>query len=105
MTMTFRLLVLFATVGGSARLFAATPDAPVDFARDVLPVLSDNCFHCHGPDEKGRKAKLRLDTKEGAYRVKDDVAVVVPGDSARSELVKRILSDDPDEQMPPPDGV
>ncbi|MDB5295911.1 MAG: Planctomycete cytochrome [Phycisphaerales bacterium] len=77
----------------------------VDFARDVLPVLSDNCFHCHGPDEKARKAKLRLDTKDGAYRVADGVAVVAPGNSGGSELVRRILSDDPDEAMPPPGGV
>ena len=77
-------------------------DPPVDFARDVLPILSDNCFHCHGPDEKARKAKLRLDTKEGAFRVRDGEAVIVPGKSAESELVRRITADDPDEVMPPP---
>jgi len=53
--------------------------APVDFAREVLPILSDACYKCHGPDEKSRKAKLRLDLKEGLYRTRDDVAVVEPG--------------------------
>jgi len=97
------LQALLLWVGLAAPLQAA--ETPVSFARDVLPVLSDNCFHCHGPDEKARKARLRLDTKEGAFRVSDDVAVIVPGKSDSSELVRRILSDDPDEQMPPPDGV
>src|SRR5687768_18466707 len=99
---TFTFLALFLALCGPA--WAAAP-AKVDYARDVLPILSDNCFHCHGPDEPARKAKLRLDTKEGAYRVKDDVAVVRPGKSDESELVTRVFSDDPDEVMPPPDGV
>ena len=74
---------------------------PVDYARDVLPILSDNCYHCHGPDEAARKAKLRLDTEEGAFRVKDGVAVIAPHNPAGSELVRRITSTDPDEVMPP----
>src|SRR5687767_4797380 len=72
---------------------------PVDFSRDVLPILSDNCFFCHGPDENARKAKLRLDTKESTLRTKDPI--VVPGKSAESELVKRIVSHDAEEVMPP----
>jgi hypothetical protein len=85
-------------------LFVAVPlrAADVDFARDVLPILSDNCFHCHGPDEKARKAKLRLDTKDGAFRVRDGEAVIVPGKSGDSELVRRLQSHDADEVMPPP---
>jgi hypothetical protein len=71
----------------------------VDFARDVLPVLSDNCFKCHGPDENARKAELRLDTKEEALR---KGGPIVPGKSAESALVKRIESSDPNEVMPPP---
>ena len=74
----------------------------VDFGREVLPVLSDACFHCHGPDENARKAKLRLDTREGVFRTKDGVTVVKPGNLEDSELVTRITSTDPDEQMPPP---
>ena len=86
------LFVLFA-----GRLPAAEP---IDFSRDVLPTLSDNCFRCHGPDAAARKGKLRLDTKDGALR-KDD-PVIVSGKSADSELIRRIASTDPDERMPPP---
>src|SRR6266516_938213 len=75
--------------------------ATVDFSRDILPILSDNCFQCHGPDEKARKAKLRFDTKEGAFRVKDGKTVIVPGKSAESELVRRITTTDMDDRMPP----
>ncbi len=75
---------------------------PVNFSREILPILSDNCYQCHGPDEQARKAKLRFDTKEGASRVKDGTAVIVPGKSAESELVRRISSTDPEEIMPPP---
>jgi hypothetical protein len=78
--------------------------APVDFNHDIQPILSDNCYHCHGPDEKARKAKLRLDTKEGAFRVKDGKAVIRPGDAKASELVRRITTDDQDDLMPPPDS-
>jgi hypothetical protein len=77
----------------------------IDYARDVLPILSSKCYHCHGPDEEARMRDLRLDTKEGAFRVEDGVAVVVPGNVAESELVRRITSDDPDEVMPPADDI
>src|SRR5262249_15653369 len=59
------------------------------------------CTQCHGPDEKARKAKLRFDTKEGAFRVLDGKAVIVPGKSAESELIHRITTDDADDHMPP----
>ncbi|MGH7957532.1 MAG: DUF1549 domain-containing protein, partial [Opitutaceae bacterium] len=78
--------------------------APVDYGREVRPILSDKCYHCHGPDEKGRKAKLRFDTKEGAFRVKDDIAAIVPGKSAESELIFRVTSTDTEEVMPPPEA-
>ncbi len=74
----------------------------VDFALEVRPILSDACFRCHGPDEKGRKAELRLDQKEGAFRTKDGVTVIKPGSLDDSDLAVRITSTDPDEQMPPP---
>ncbi|MDR3638092.1 MAG: DUF1549 domain-containing protein, partial [Isosphaeraceae bacterium] len=71
----------------------------IDFSRDVLPILSDHCFACHGPDAKARKGGLRLDVKEGVLR--DQEPVVVAGHVAESELYLRITSDDPDERMPP----
>src|SRR5437870_2148150 len=80
----------------------AVTAAPVDFARDVLPILSDACFHCLGPDEKKREKELRLDTKEGLYRTVDGVTVVAPGKPEASDLVVRITSKDRDEVMPPP---
>jgi hypothetical protein len=75
---------------------------PVDFSRDVQPILSENCYHCHGPDPKTREGQLRLDTREGAYRTLDGVTVVKPGDPANSELIVRIFSQDQDEVMPTP---
>ncbi len=78
--------------------------APVDFNRDVRPILSDKCYHCHGPDEQGRKAKLHFDTKEGAFREKDGTTVILPGKSAESELILRVSSTEADEMMPPPDS-
>jgi hypothetical protein len=73
---------------------------PVSFSRDVLPILSDNCFSCHGPDEGHRKADLRLDTREGATA--DSIQAVVPGRPEASELIRRIVSTDEEEVMPPP---
>lgn len=70
----------------------------VDFNREIRPILSNACFACHGPDEKVRKADLRLDTREGA--VAD--GGIVPGKPDDSTILKRILSDDPTEVMPPP---
>jgi len=84
-------------------LFAAVPAPaaePVSFSRDVLPILSDNCFSCHGPDEGHRKADLRLDTREGATA--DSIQAVVPGRPEASELIRRIVATDEDEVMPPP---
>jgi hypothetical protein len=76
--------------------------APVDFNRDVRPILSEKCFHCHGPDEESRKAKLRLDLRDSALADREGFRAIVPGDPDASELMVRILSKDPDEVMPPP---
>jgi hypothetical protein len=83
---------------------AAATSNEVDFNRQVRPILSDKCYFCHGPDEKARKAKLRLDTPEGVFRVKDGKAVVSPGKESESELIRRITTSDPDDHMPPPDS-
>ena len=69
----------------------------VDFDREVRPILADNCFACHGPDEKARKGKLRLDTQEGAFA---KTGVILPGNAAKSRLLDRILSTDDGEHMP-----
>src|SRR3974390_1688059 len=75
---------------------------PVNFARDVRTGLSDNCVACHGPDDKKRKAGLRLDTKEGVMaKVKSGSATVIPGKPEESELIFRIETDDPEAKMPP----
>src|SRR3954453_2394685 len=77
----------------------------IDFNFQIRPLLSDRCFKCHGPDEKSRKAKLRLDTAEGAYAICDAATgarAIVPLQPEKSDVVRRIMSNDPDEQMPPP---
>ncbi len=81
---------------------AASAERPIDFARDVRPILSSVCFTCHGPDVDTREADLRLDTFDGLTANLGGSFAVVPGNVAQSELAKRILSADPDEQMPPP---
>lgn len=78
---------------------AVAAEDDVQFNRDIRPILSANCFACHGPDEKHREADLRLDDREAAV----DAGAIVPGKTDESELVARIFSDDPDEVMPPAD--
>jgi len=93
--------VLLATLSLSQRATAQTEGQAasgraVRFSTDIRPILSDRCFHCHGPDEESREAELRLDIAPEADHI------VVPGKPAESELFRRITSTDPDEQMPPP---
>ncbi len=76
---------------------------PIEFSRDVLPILSAHCFACHGPDEGERQADLRLDLESGAKGAADVTGVVVEGDPAASRLIERITSDDASDVMPPPD--
>ena len=73
----------------------------VDFTRDVRPILSEACFHCHGPDKKTRKAKLRLDLPEGAMADLGGYQAVVAGNPNESELIARIITEDEDDHMPP----
>src|SRR5262249_26224787 len=108
----FRRPVLF--VGSLAALLAvllarplATRAAPkalpatIEFNRDIRPILSDNCFHCHGPDQARRKAKLRLDTEEGAFADLKDGPVIVRGDRSKGALNQRITADTEKHRMPP----
>ncbi len=74
----------------------------VQFNRDIRPILSGRCFQCHGPDEKNRKAGLRLDTPEGATKDRGGYKAISPGKPEESELMKRITSHEPGEVMPPP---
>ena len=96
-----------ASIGSLAALWIAAPastQAAIDFNRDIRPILSDNCFFCHGPDSEERKAGLRLDVEEDA---KADLGGYRPVDVAHpeeSEILLRILSSDPDDQMPPPES-
>jgi len=76
----------------------------VDFSRQILPILSENCFNCHGPDADHRKAKLRLDDESDAKKDRDGDAVIVPGNSVKSLFVSRIETTDADDLMPPPDS-
>ena len=76
----------------------------IQFNRDVRPILSGKCFHCHGPSEKFREADLRLDLPEEAFFEKDGFAAIVPGSTEDSEAWHRIVSDDPEDIMPPPES-
>ena len=89
---------LFVAFGMLVLVPPAAADGPaaqaVDFNRHIRPLLSKNCFACHGPDEKARKAKLRLDTKEGAFaKLRGGSPAVVPGKSADSLLLYRVTAD------------
>ncbi len=77
---------------------------PVVFNRDVRPILSDNCFPCHGPDANHREADLRLDVRDDATRLRDGTAAIVPGQPDPSLLVARITHAASDERMPPPES-
>ena len=79
---------------------SARPQSRVEYNRDIRPILSDNCFHCHGPDKNTRKAKLRLDLRDDAIAHE----AFVPGQPDQSALIKRIFTADPDDVMPPPDS-
>jgi len=100
--LNFKTVALLAVALAVTFCFADATE--VSFDRDIRPILSDNCFHCHGPDAQERKAKLRLDTRSGALADLGGYSSVAPGDPAKSELFLRISSDDPEEKMPPHDS-
>jgi hypothetical protein len=93
----FRIL-LVVTVAG----VCLAAEKPVDFDRDIRPILSDHCFACHGPDDKRRMANLRLDTQEGLFADRGSYKIVVPGQPANSRLLARISDPNKARRMPPP---
>ena len=108
----FFWLAVLATLAAAAGGFswAATPAAPsspprLSFNNDIRPIISENCFACHGPDHANRQAGLRLDTFEQATEELDSgMRAIVPEDVAASELIARVVADDPDIVMPPPEA-
>ena len=101
----FRSVAIFSLLLAFGLVARAAESRRVDFNDQIRPLLSDRCYRCHGPDSGSRKAKLRLDTREGALTELDDGwAVVKPGDPGKSELISRIFTANEDDLMPPPDS-
>ncbi len=92
------LLSLSSVMAAPSESTAA--DESIAFGRDVQPILARRCFACHGPDEENREADLRIDSLESII----DNGLIVPGEPDESELLRRVLSNDPDERMPPPEA-
>src|SRR5262245_16352841 len=97
------LAVLTPAAAASRADDAAAPARKLDFTREIRPILTNHCWSCHGPDEKQRKAGLRLDlTEPSRAKLESGFAAIVPGKSGESEVVARIESADEAEIMPPP---
>ena len=106
-----RLFIALLSSASLAGMFSATrpapvaaaeaPTKPVDFNREIRPILSDTCFKCHGPDEKKRMAKMRLDETEGLFVDRGGYKIIVPGNSAQSKIYQKISSKDVAFRMPP----
>ncbi|MBD8491292.1 PSD1 domain-containing protein [Echinicola sp. CAU 1574] len=100
-------LFLFSCGKSEEGRIALSASDQVSYNFHVRPILSDKCFACHGPDANKREAGLRLDTEEGAYAALKDAPsqhVIVPGDPEQSVAYQKIISEDPSEQMPPPES-
>lgn len=95
-------MIFRAALVAGALTLGASAGEKVAFNRDVRPILSDNCFACHGPDSGQRKGKLRLDQRHAALTGGESGPALVPGKPDESEVMKRIVSTDRDEVMPPP---
>ena len=94
-----RTIVVLGVLAWCTGVARDVPADDIDFNRDVRPILSEFCFACHGPDKQARKGDLRLDTEAGLTRS----GILVAGQPAKSKLVQRIESDDPEQRMPPPE--
>ena len=104
-SMFVRRAALLLLIGWPCASTIAAPAGKINYDRQIRPILSNNCFKCHGPDGQERKAQLRFDTPDGPLAAGESgKKAVVPGKPLESELVRRILSPDPDQQMPPPDS-
>src|SRR5687768_7559943 len=90
-------MVLGVAFVGVTGADAASASSQLSFNRDIRPILSENCFQCHGPDSNRRKGDLRLDVRDAAV----EAMAFVPGDAQKSEMIRRVFETDPDEQMPP----
>lgn len=104
MNVFFRQFLMYVVLSTALSRMAAEE---VKFNRDIRPILSDRCFQCHGPDEHERKGHLRLDFSEGedgAYRLHKGSTGIKPGSPNESEVWYRLITDDEDEVMPPPDA-
>ena len=107
--MKLRLLFVLLASASLAWILGATqaapaaeaPTKPVDFNREIRPILSDNCFKCHGPDEKMRMAHMRLDETEGLFVDRGGYKIIVPGDAAQSKIYQKISSTNAAVRMPP----
>lgn len=99
--MPLKCLIFMFFIGWMGLSFASGDDI-IRFSRDILPLLSEHCLACHGPDEGHRKAELRLDTQEGMFSLASSgKAIVDPGRPDKSELIDRLFTNDPDSRMPP----
>src|SRR5205807_10181199 len=102
MTLPRKNLSLVLVLTFSLAASVARAEQKVEFNRDIRPILSDNCFACHGPDKNRRKSGLRLDDPEQPFHeAKSGDIAIVRGQPEKSELVNRIYSKDEDELMPP----
>jgi hypothetical protein len=98
------IVACVSSISAAAEPAAAPLPAKIDFNRDIAPILSNNCFFCHGPDPKHREGDLRLDLRDDALKLHEGHHAIVPGKPAESELVRRIKSTASDVQMPPPES-
>ena len=98
----FSLALLLGTATAGFAQPGAPTDVKIHFSRQVAPIISSKCYHCHGQDEHSRKAELRLDIRDEALRERDGSRAIVPGKPEQSDLIARVLSKDRDEVMPPP---
>lgn len=102
MSRAFALCLSLAVSHAASAAAPGLEGGRMEFNRDVRPILSENCFACHGFDPKHREGGLRLDTFEGATEDRDGARGIIPGNPDKSDVWQRVISDDEDEMMPPP---